>query len=496
MSALLMLPASGQQRLLKETPRKTKHSKQDLYALTRTGSTRSTRSKQSLFSSGSGIRGSSSVKAGQYDAKKLKALDEQLETVFDKKVWEFDYKLDVLANKVWNHPQNEAINLYETQDKRFVNPKSIAILRYTYFEKFEDSYDSISQHLNSSPKPAYWSKVWDYDAYNHCHLFGASCKKNLLVVDQALVKKNMKDRRTAYHALKDGVKVDTYDDEPDRETSIQKLWHTSAFWDNVFYDARSASHTEDYNEWLPPVDLVQRFFITLTDYALYNLHVLDCKVDDQAKQDLSDSEEGTLSRQYFYYYNDSDYAYFEMLAKVFRDTFMSSIRAYFPEEDVTAKIDQVIKVLVETICSNLQINYFGGDGVNDVLDVWHDFLMMALQRLVIANVQDQPDEAPSKEEPLAKPPAEEPVKPKKADKNVSNSFVVMLPNAQNDHQLMSEHAYYDRSDASGSIVSPQYHGPLLLGAVAISVLIAKFALAVFKKRSAKPSPKTMTDQMV
>lgn len=418
MSALLMLPASGQQRLIKETPRKPKHSKQDPYALTRTGSTRSTTSKQSLFSLGSGFRGLLSVKAGQFDAKKLKALNEQLETVFDKKVWEFDYKLDVLANKIWNHPQNEAINLYEIKHERFFNPKTIAILRYTYLERFEDSYDSISQHLNLLPKPAYWSKVWDHDAYNHCHLFGASCKKNLLVVDQALVKQNLKDRRTAYHALKNGVKVDPYDGDPDRETSIQKLWHTSAFWDNVFYDARSASHTEDYNEWLPPVDIVQRFFVTLIDYALFNLHVLDCKVDIEAKQDLSDSEEGTLSRQYFYYYNDLDYAYFEMLAKVFRDTFMLLIRAYFPEEDVKAKTGQVIKVLVETICSNLQINYFGGEGVDDVLEVWHDFLMMALERLVIANVQDQPAELPSEEEPLAKAPAEESVKPKKSDKNV------------------------------------------------------------------------------
>lgn len=72
----------------------------------------------------------------------------------------------------------------------------------------------------------------------------------------------------------------------------------------------------------------------------------------------------------------------------------------------------------------------------------------------------------------------------------------MLPNAQNDRQLMTEHAYYDRSDASSSIVLAKYYGPLLLGGLVIAVLLAKVAPALIRKRATKPSPKTMADQLV
>lgn len=415
MSALLMVPASGQHRLIKDQ-RKNRLAKHDTYPLTRSGSSRSSRSsstsKQSIFSLGSVLGRLWSKKPGEFDAKKLKTLSELLDTTYDKKVWEFDYKLDILANKVWNHSQNEAINLFQINEERFISPTTVNTLRYTYFERFKDSYEPIAEHLNLLPKPEYWAKVWDRDAYNHCHLFGASCKKNLIVVDQALVKKNTKDRRSAYRAIKGACKVEAYEEEPDRQTSIRKLWHTPAFWDNVFYDIRSASEKENFGEWLPPVEVVQRFFISLTDYALLNFHVLDCTVDEAEKENMNEKETNTLSRQYFYYFNDLDYAYFDMLARVFNETFMLLMRIFFPEEEVAEKTEQVMKILVETICSNLQISYFGGQGVDAVLQVWQDFMLLALQRLVIANIQE---ETPSKIKPLPKAPAEENPKPKQSD---------------------------------------------------------------------------------
>lgn len=391
MSALLMVPASGTERLIQKVESQRRSSspikRSDLNALTRTRSARSTHSKHSIFTLSSSLRGSRSHKPGQFDAKKLKAFDEQLDTPYEKKSMEYDYKFDVIAAKVWNHPQNEAFNAIHKNDERFISPETINTLRYTYFERFEESYGKIATSLSQLPKPEYWSKVWDYDAYNHCHLFGASCKKNLIVVDQALVKKNAKTRRNTEKAFKEGTKVEDFEEEPDKETCIRDLWHTQSFWRDVYYDARSSTTNEDFDEWLPPVDIVQRFFITLTDYALYNLHVLECKVTEEDLENMSDAEISTLAGQFFFYFNDSDYAFFDVLAKVFNETFMQLIRTFILEEDkVAEKTKEVMNVLVETICSNFQINYFGGQGVDTILLVWHDFLLLALEKLVIANV--------------------------------------------------------------------------------------------------------------
>lgn len=74
----------------------------------------------------------------------------------------------------------------------------------------------------------------------------------------------------------------------------------------------------------------------------------------------------------------------------------------------------------------------------------------------------------------------------------------MLPNAQNDHVLMSEHAYYDRSDTASSIVSPQYQGPVILGALILSICLGKLGYTLLRRSRAakKPTPKSMADQLV
>lgn len=353
-----------------------------------------------------------SSKSSVFDGKRLKAYNDLLDTPFEKKLFEFDYKLDVISLKIINNAQNVAINLERRNGQRFVTPRLINTLRYTYFEKLEPLYEKICARLVKLPKPDYWLKVWDYDAYNHCHLFGALCKKNLLVVDQALVQKSLRDRKVTERAFKEGKKVKYYEDEPSRETPIRDVWHSSSFWRDVFYDTRLASTTEDIDEWLPQIDVVQRFFITLTDYALYNLHCLDCKMSSVEKATMSASEASSLEQQYFFYFNDGDYAFFHMMARVFNDTFLQLIRTFLTKEDeVLEKTREVMKVLVETICSNLQINYFGGKGVDVVLEMWHEFLLMALEKLVIANLKPVVLEHATEEKELPDVPRVEEKKP-------------------------------------------------------------------------------------
>lgn len=72
----------------------------------------------------------------------------------------------------------------------------------------------------------------------------------------------------------------------------------------------------------------------------------------------------------------------------------------------------------------------------------------------------------------------------------------MRPAAHNDHVLMSEHAYYDRSESSSSIVSPKYHGPIILGALIFSICLAKLGYSLIKRRSVKAASRPMADQIV
>lgn len=393
-----MIPALGHRRLVQEhglddaaLKQKAKNgryhnSTSSLNKSSRSSISSISRSTRSLELSLNGLRPS---KSRVFEGKKYKAKDNlRLKTPFERKLVEFDYKLDLVAAKILNNQQNMALNSETTGSNRLLRPSIVSTLRYTYFERFTTSYEDVATQLGRLPKPEYWAKVWDLDAYNHSNLFGDSCKKNSVTIDHVLVKKSYEHRKNTEKCFKEGTKVVPYEEDANRTTCIRNVFRTTSFWQNVFFDAREATETDNIDEWFPPLETVQRFFMTLCDYVLYNLHSLECNVSEEEKKSIPPDEIRKLAHQYFYYFNDSDYAFFEMLARVFNNTFMLQVRTYMNKEDAVAvKTKEVIMVLLEAVRNNLHITYFGAQGVDEMLEVWHDFLLMAIDRLVVANVK-------------------------------------------------------------------------------------------------------------
>lgn len=297
---------------------------------------------------------------------------EETLSAYERIVYDYNSRKLLLKSKIQNHQTNERLN----RDNLF-SLESIHRLRFSYFESFEPNYDEVYRRLHMLPKPAYWAILWDNDAINTFRMFNKHAAESC-VVEKLTVRDKVKEaeREQEIH----NAEKQFEEKKSTRGLTVKDLLQKSSFWEEVYQDIKYESFAVSYHQWLPSRKVVQKFYLELLDHTLYNLHYLECL----ALENLAQDERDELKKFLFFYFNDADYSFMDMLARVHQESFVNLMSGWN-----SVRVEELMALVTEGICDNIKIHYYDRVGVEYMIKVWKDYLTCMVDMILMRQVNSR-----------------------------------------------------------------------------------------------------------
>ena len=373
MSAFLMLAAAAPKKPLPPSPsyarsRSSKSKLRPSNSLTSFSGYSSRASTRSTI--GASLNGllTETTRKKVFDPVKLTYVDfDSTVSLFERKLMHYNEAVVLAQQNSLGEGVNRILNdaIRAEAGGPVLTPENLEHLRYNYFEKFEPG----SIMLKISQNTPQYAHVIAADEQIEALL---STDRHKLAADAVRAKVASMERKLACPTL----------NTADYSVSVRDAFHLSLFWDDVYHDIKCDSLGENYYGWLPPRQTTQRFYIELTDFALYRLRVVTCTVLETETRVLNADERHELTRNNFYYFQKSDAALAECLVLYLKENFLPHIKTYVVCPDLS-HVRDLLSQVTAYVCENLKLHFYGHLRAELTTALLHDFMGSVIDALLL-----------------------------------------------------------------------------------------------------------------
>lgn len=290
----------------------------------------------------------------------------------------FEQELQSYEDKVRNYKQSDGFGPLteilnrESRDEpnshgnnlRLLTKHGLEHMRFCYFNQFEPDLE-VAQNMASTSSPPY--------SHN---------EKLAMSNSLGITTSTPEDLR-----LSDEFILNT--------SAIRTVLHQPLFWNDVYLDMKMAPHS--YYDWLPNRVVAQKFVVDLADVGLLHVHCISCNLKGgrnlnakgnfntngnlntrrnlNTKGYLNADEVFELKKHQYFYFGARGQEKLTTLKKNAYDDFLVHMRHYLIEIQ-KADVRTIIKVLIQCVCDNLLIQYYGRRDGERILEHLSEYMIL------------------------------------------------------------------------------------------------------------------------